>query len=285
MRLGLKTPIVVQHPSSSSPWEKDGTVDDLVAIARAADELGFDHLICSEHAAVPSDVAAERGATYWDPVATLAHVAAATTDVRLATSVMVLGYRHPVALAKQAATLDLLSAGRLVLGVGVGSLREEFELLGAEWDQRGAVADDAMRALRAAFGAESPAYDGTYFSFHDMILRPHPVQDHVPLWVGGSTPRSLRRALELGDGWMPFGLAPEALATMLGATDRPPGFEVVLSPQRILDPLGAPDRTTTALRAVRDAGATIVQVGVAAGSPGHYVDQLHALRALADTID
>ena len=131
--MGLSTPVVVQVPGAASAWERDAGVDDIARIAAVADELGFDHLTCSEHVAVPVDEADARGARYWDPLATLAFLAARTSRIRLVTSVVVLGYHHPLAIAKRYGTLDRLSGGRLVLGVGVGSLAAEFDLLGAHW--------------------------------------------------------------------------------------------------------------------------------------------------------
>lgn len=281
MRIGITSPVVTALPGACSPWERTATVADLVAVATAADRLGFDHLTCSEHVAVPVPVAEQRGGTYWDPLATLSHLAAHTTRIRLATQVLVLGYHHPLALAKRYGTLDLLSGGRLVLGLGVGSLEEEFDLLGAAYDERGAVADDALPALRAALGGPRPTYDGPRFPFADVVVEPHAVQARVPFWIGGHTARSLRRAREHGDGWIPFGLGHDRLRAMLDGTDLPDGFEVVLGAGRPVDPIGEPDRTRRALDRTVAAGATVVNVHVAATSATHYTDQLSALAALA----
>lgn len=284
MRIGLSTPVVVQVPGVCSDWERDGDIDDLVSVAAAADELGFDHMTCSEHVAVPVDLAAQRGAAYWDPVATLAYLAACTRQIRLAASVVVLGYHHPLALAKTYGTLDRVSGGRLILGVGVGSLREEFEMLSASWEDRGVRADDALRALRASLSRPQPSYSGTHYSFERMVVQPHAVQDRVPIWVGGHSLRSLRRALELADGWAPFGLSARALGDMLAAADLSGDFEVALAPGRPLDPLGDPGVTRGRLRALREVGATVVTAAVSAESCDHYCDQLGMLRKLADTI-
>lgn len=273
MRIGLSTPVVVQLPGHASPWERSATVEDLAAVAAAADELGLDHLTCSEHVAVPRAVADQRGATYWDPLATLAFLAARTRGIRLATSVLVVGYHHPLALAKRYGTLDRLSGGRVVLGVGVGSLAEEFALLGADWEGRGPRADEALRALRAAWGRSE--VDG-------LVVDPAATSTHVPLWVGGRTARSLRRAVELGDGWMPFGLSPDELAGLLQRVDLPAGFEVVLGPGRPLDPLGDPAGARRRLAALRDVGATVATCAVRADSADHCCDQLGALRDLAE---
>jgi probable F420-dependent oxidoreductase len=231
-----------------------------------------------------------RGSRYWDPLATFGYLAARTARIRLATHVLVLGYHHPLAIAKRYGTLDRVSGGRLILGVGVGSLQEEFTLLGAEFADRGARGDDALRALRASLSLAEPTYDGPYFRYDGMVVDPCAVQPRVPIWIGGRTARSLRRAVELADGWAPFGLTPEDLAAMLTRArgtpawaDRPPDappFAVVLQPERPLDPAGEADAATAAVGALVDAGATIVNVRVRHHSATHYVEQLEALQAL-----
>uniref|UniRef100_UPI0038F725F1 TIGR03619 family F420-dependent LLM class oxidoreductase n=1 Tax=Micromonospora chalcea TaxID=1874 RepID=UPI0038F725F1 len=197
-RIGLLTPVVVQHPRTAAAWERDvlsgpDVGGALLAVARAADDLGYHHLTCSEHVAVPAPIAAERGATYFDPVATLSFLASATRRVRLATNVVVIGYHHPLALAKTYGTLDLLSGGRVVLGIGVGSLEEEFDLLGAEFAGRGAIADEAITALRAAWGRAVPHHEGPRFTFTDFVVEPHAPRTTVPMWIGGRTRPPPRR--------------------------------------------------------------------------------------------
>lgn len=274
----------MQLPGVASPWERDATPDDLAAVARAADDLGYHHLTCAEHIGVPADAAEGRGLTYWDPLSTLGFLAAHTRRIRLATSVIVLGYHHPLEVAKRYGTLDRLSGGRLVLGVGVGSLEAEFDLLGAEFAERGQRADDALAALRASLSVRSPAYDGQFYRYAGFVVDPCAVQQQVPIWVGGRTLRSLRRAVRFGEGWMPFGLSPAELGGMLGRVDLPDGFEVVLATGRTLDPLADPDGAATRLIRLRDAGATVVTCSVSAESASHYAEQLAALRDIADRI-
>lgn len=281
MRVGLFTPVVIQVPGTASDWEAGGGIDDVAAIAATADELGFAHLTCSEHVAVPVDVAAVRGATYWDPLATLAFLAARTSRIRLVTSVVVLGYHHPLEIAKRYGTLDRISGGRLTLGVGVGSLREEFDLLGCEWEDRGARADDAMRALRASLSISRPSYDGRYYRYDAMIVEPCALQRRVPIWVGGRTRRSLRRAVELGDGWTPFGLAPADIAKLLGSVAHPDDFTVVLATPP-LDPIGAPQQATEQIGRLAEAGATDVSCVISARSSAHFREQLAALAQLTN---
>lgn len=280
MHIGIVSPIVVLHPDAHSEWERAGSIADLASVAEVADRLGFHHLTCSEHVAVPVEVARARGGTYWDPLATFGYLAARTTRIRLATQVLVLGYHHPLAIAKRYGTLDVVSGGRLVLGLGVGTLREEFDLLNAPFEDRGARADDALGALRAALSESLPEYRGNYYEFRDLLVEPHAVQDRVPLWIGGRTMRSLRRAVAHGDGWVPFGLRADELRSMLDKIDVPDGFEVVLSTGAPLDPLGERARTARALERRRDAGATIASASIAATDAGHYREQLEALHTL-----
>ncbi|MEU9201888.1 LLM class F420-dependent oxidoreductase [Streptomyces sp. NPDC048332] len=281
MRLGINSPVVTAVPGVHSPWERTAGIEELGAVAEAADRLGFDHLTCSEHVAVPTDIAGQRGGTYWDPLSTFGYLAARTERIRFATQVLVLGYHHPLEIAKRYGTLDRLSGGRVVLGLGVGSLEEEFRLLGAAFEGRGAVADDALAALRASLSRREPAYHGEHFDYEGLVVEPHAVQDRVPLWIGGRTPRSLRRAVAFGDGWVPFGLPLERLGEMVRAASLPDGFEVVLSAGRPLDPSGDPDGAAEALRKVSEAGATLAGVSLTAGSASHYAEQLEALAAIA----
>jgi probable F420-dependent oxidoreductase len=285
MRIGLSTPVVVQVPGVASAWESTASVDDLAQIAQVADDLEFDHLTCSEHVAIPSADAPTRGAVYWDPLATLGFLAAHTARIRLTTSVLVLGYHHPLDIVKRYGTLDRVSGGRLILGVGIGSLREEFTLLDAPWEARAARADDAIAAIRASMSTPTPRYSGPFYEYRGLTVEPCAQQQRVPIWVGGRTSASLRRAVRLGDGWMPFGLTGDQIATMLARVELPDGFEVILSTGRAVDPGGDPDHVRCLLRDLRDAGATAVTCSMSAQSTEHYCEQLKRLRDVAADIE
>lgn len=285
MRVGIVSPVVIGVPGGHAGWEKDAGIEELARVAETADRLGFNHLTCSEHVGVPEAVAAERGGTYWDPLATFGFLAARTSTIRLATQVLVLGYHHPLEIAKRYGTLDRICGGRLVLGVGVGTLQEEFELLGAPFEGRGARADDAMRALRAALGRRVPEYHGDHYDFAGFVIEPYAVQARVPMWVGGKSLLSLRRAVRLGDGWVPMGLGSEKLREMLDTVELPEGFEVVLSAGRPLDPVGDPEAVETTLRRLAGAGATVAGAHLRSRSLDHYCEQLEALALLAAKID
>jgi probable F420-dependent oxidoreductase len=199
--------------------------------------------------------------------------------------VLVLAYHHPLALAKRYGQLDLVSNGRLVLGVGVGTLREEFDALGATFEGRGARADDAIRAIRATWGRRIPEYHGPHYDIGGLVVEPHAPRTDVPIWVGGRTRRSLRRAIELGDGWTPFALSLEQVADMLAWGRARPEWEARNRPLDVMlsvgvKPIDAPDRARRTLDAARAAGTTHLAVGFPADSPAHYVEQLGALAQL-----
>ncbi len=273
LRLGITTPIVTLNPKGHGPWERDAGPDELLVVAETADRLGYHHLTCSEHIAVPVAAEATRGATYWDPLATLSWLAARTTRIRLATHVLVLGYHHPYEIVKRYSTLDKLSGGRVILGVGVGSLVEEFEVLGSPFDGRGELADASLATIRRAWGRRE--VDG-------FVLSPAAPRTDVAIWIGGRTRRSLRRALEHGNGWAPFGIDEDSLGLALGSADLPPGFDVVLWAYGI-DPIGDPDAALARLAALAELGATAVNIRFVSQSVDHWVEQAEALSRLVAT--
>ena len=285
MHLGIVTPVVSLNPRFKIPeWELQGGMDEIVAVAEVADRLGYRWMGCPEHVAIPTKAADVRGGRYWDPVATLAFVAARTTRISLMPHVVVLGYHHPLDIVKRYGTLDAASGGRVILGVGVGSLRGEFRLLGATFEGRGEIADDALAAIRASFGRTTPSYNGAHFQFADVVVEPSGVQADVAIWVGGQSRRSLRRAVELGDGWVPFGLTHDQLGPMLAApavTDalaaRTRPFDVVLAPEPPLDPVGDPAGAAGAVTLYAELGATGLAVRFKHRSLQHYLEQLEAM--------
>jgi probable F420-dependent oxidoreductase len=283
----LMTPVLSLVPGVHADWERDGTLDDVVRIAEAADRLGYDYLTCSEHVAVPADGMDLAGPRYWDPLPTFGYLAARTARIRLLTWVLVLPYHHPLEIAKRYGTLDRICGGRLTLGVAPGYLAQEFRALGAPFEDRGPRTDDAIRAVRASFGRSMPSYEGPYYRFENMIVDPCGLQQDVPIWIGGRTPRSLRRAVALGDGWCPFAISPRRAAQWLAAArdtesweqrDKP--LEVVLSTHRPLDPSGAPQEALDLVEESRDAGITTVPLRFVHHSLAHYLEQLEAMRNL-----
>jgi probable F420-dependent oxidoreductase len=289
-RFGVSTPLVVVNPVSGNAWEEASTFKDAAAVTAAADRLGYDHVSCAEHIGVPSSEAPRRGVRYYDPLATFGYFSAITEQIRFATAVLVLGYHHPLEIAKRYGTLDVVSGGRLILGLGVGSLKEEFALLGlggVEFTERGPRGDDALRALRACLGQRLPTYHGRYYDFSGLIIEPCAVQQHIPFWIGGRSERSLRRAMALGDGWMPFGLTVNEMGAMIarakespfwGERERPLEF-VLPTPFRV-DPLGEPQKTVDILNSLFAAGASKVTLSFKTTSADHFIEQLETLATM-----
>jgi probable F420-dependent oxidoreductase len=277
LKLSIATPVVTMAAGSHASWEVDASIDELVRIAENADRLGYHHLTCSEHIALPAAELPRRGARYWDPLATFGYLSARTNQIRFTTFVLVLGYHHPLDIAKRYGTLDKVSNGRLILGVGVGTLKEEFDLIGATFDRRGARADDALRALRASLSQPEPLYHGEFYDFEGFVVDPCAVQHRVPLWVGGRTLRSIRRAATLADGWCPFAVPPAQAADWLRKVETPAGFEVVLPPTANLDPINEPGRAQEILAETAAHGATIVSCVFRHRSLDEYLEKLEAL--------
>ncbi len=277
VKLSIGTPVVTMTPAGHGAWEVSGTIEDVARVAETADRLGYHHLTCSEHVALPAAELDRRGARYWDPLATFGYLAARTERIRFATYVLVLAYHHPLELAKRYGTLDVVSGGRVILGVGVGTLKEEFDLIGAPYDDRGPRGDDALRALRASLSQSQPAYHGEFYDFEGMVVDPCAVQERVPIWVGGRTLRSVRRAATLADGWCPFAVTPAQAEEWLGQVELPADFDVVLPPSARLDPINEPGRTQDILAATAAAGATIVSVGGRHETLGRYLEHIEAL--------
>jgi probable F420-dependent oxidoreductase len=184
----------------------------MVGLAERAEALGFDSVWVHDHVFNVGHVFDRIGGRpYYEPLTLLSFVAARTTRVRLGTSVLVLPYHNPVRLAKTAATLDVLSGGRLILGVGVGAIENEMESMGTPFKERGAFTDEAIAVMRTLWSEEDPRFDGRYSRFAGMKFSPKPVQKPIPVVIGGISPAAIRRAARLGDGWQPLGLSPEAL--------------------------------------------------------------------------
>lgn len=279
-RFGVSLPAVQQIPARVEGWERAIDGAQLLDAARAAEAAGLDWVACSDHPMVPVSRAAAMGATWYDAGSTLAFVAGVTSRIGLLTHVLVLPYRHPLLVAKQYGTLDHLSGGRVILGVGSGHLKPEFRTLGADYERRGRVSDDHLRALAAAWEHEVATFESVTISFRDVLVSPRVAQrPRPPFWVGGNSPAALRRAARLGEGWVPWQLGPEEFAGLAdrarrlrAETGRTDCFELVA-------PLAAPagaatDAVVADARRWRAAGATAFHVGLGARTYAAYLDRL-----------
>ena len=200
----------------SSDLGKQCAPDRLTVAARAAEEAGFESLWAGEHVVLPdpqvppSPMAPQDPAI--DPFIGLTYAAAVTERIRLATGIVIMPQRNPVVLAKQIASLDVLSGGRFTLGIGVGYLEPEFKAIGANFPDRGAVTDEFVEAMQALWYQERPEYHGAHVDFAGVDAHPRPVQPAVPIVVGGHTAAAYRRAVARGDGWYGFAMTPETAA-------------------------------------------------------------------------
>jgi probable F420-dependent oxidoreductase len=225
---GMQLPAVALSTMVAAPWERErgAGVPELVRAAEAADRAGFFYVAVCDHVAIPRPAATTMSTTWYDPISTLGFVAAHTTRTRLMTNVLVGGYRHPLQTAKTFATLDTLSGGRVILGIGAGHVEKEFDALGLSFADRGKALDAAIDGVKDAwreeFVGEGDAAVG---------MRPRPVQQpRPPIWVGGSSRPALRRVAERGDGWIPQGTPrkhmPESIAYLREHRDQVrPGVE------------------------------------------------------------
>ncbi|MEU4471659.1 LLM class flavin-dependent oxidoreductase [Micromonospora sp. NPDC023888] len=201
--------------------------------AQTVEGLGFDLLMVSDHIAVTPDVAQQYPAPFYEPFTTLSWLAGVTRRVRLGTTVLIVPYRHPLLTARMAANLNRLSGGRLVLGVGVGWARQEFEALGVPFQRRGALTDDHLRAMRDAWQAADD-YDSP----------------PIPIWVGGNSDAGMRRAVRLGDAWHPLRLTPGKLTDAAGRLGTiadelglpAPALVPRIALQETREPVAGPDR-------------------------------------------
>ena len=189
-------------------------IQGVIDLAVCCEDLGFDSVWASEHVFNVSYVYDRIGdKPYYEPLTVLTYVAAKTSTIGLGTSVLVLPYHNPIRLAKVAATLDVLSGGRMMLGVGVGVIEEELEAMGSPFAERGAITDETIAIMKELWTNEDPSYLGKYHSFSGMKFTPKPVQKpHIPIIIGGTSKAAIRRAARSGAAWHPTALSPEVLA-------------------------------------------------------------------------
>jgi probable F420-dependent oxidoreductase len=229
-------------------------------LARTAEATGFDSIWTVDHVVVPAGyrstypydpsgrLPSPEDAPYPDPLVWLAFVARETQRIRLATGILILPQRNPLVLAKQLATLDVLSGGRVSLGVGIGWLEEEFRALGASFEGRGRRLEEFVAAMRALWTEDRATFSGDDVSFTDSVLRPQPVQGSIPVLIGGHSEVAARRAGRIGDGFFPFGVQDLELGHLVGvmrdtaegAGRDPSSVEVTVSSYH-LDPVRASD--------------------------------------------
>lgn len=290
-----------------------GTLDTIRRLGEAADRYRYDSVWITDHIVIPQATTStypyspdgnldlEAAAHYLEPLTVMSYLAAVTERVAIGSSVLILPYRNPMLVAKMVATLDVLTRGRVILGVGVGWMREEFQALNlTTFDERGAATDEYIQILRELWTRDRPTYRGRFFSFDAVRFYPKPLQKpHPPIWIGGHTRAAIRRAARLGDGWHPIGLRPPAglhpeeyaqaaadLRSQATAAGRDPrAITLTLrAPITFVDGdasgsrtpfIGSRDQIVEDIRAYQRLGVRHLVFDFAGSSPDAIVEQLH----------
>ena len=240
--------------------------EDVTRVAVLAEELGYDSVWVNHHVLHAGYVLDRLGdKPYYDALTVLTYASAMTSRVRLGTSVLVLPYLNPIVLAKTLATLDVLSGGRVIAGVGVGALKPESDALGMNFERRGAFTDESIAIMKELWTAENPCFSGEFFSFSGVKLSPKPAQKpHPPIWIGGQSNAALRRVARLGDGWHPIAMSPERLAERAGYLRA-----------RLDEAARNPADVAISVRVEMDVlSAGAEQRGLMEGSPDHLLDTI-----------
>ncbi len=271
------------------------TREGITAFAQFAEELGFDALWVSDHVVVPRSLDSRypysRDGSFpvspdvplMEPLATLLFAAAVTERVKLGTTVLVIPMRNPIVTAKQLASLDVLSNGRLILGVGAGWMEEEFKMLGVPFERRGARTNEYIRLIKALWTEENPSFEGKFWQIKDVGFSPKPLQQpHPPIWTGGHSAPALRRAGRLSDGWHAVGVSPDTLREQFQEVQRhaqeagrdPASLTLSVRPRVRLDD---PAKTIELLRSYREVGVSHVVLEM-------FAPDMDRVRSLMETL-
>ncbi len=295
---GMQLPIQSQSTIYVEPWEATAGPDELARVALACEAAGFFYIGVCDHTVIPHRLAGAMSTVWYDTVATLGWLAAVTSEIHLLSHIYVAALRHPLRAAKEFATLDVLSGGRVVCGVGAGHVAEEFDLMGPPFDERGPATDEAVAGLALGLTEEFPTLAGPRWPASGEGLRPRPVRSpRPPIWVGGSSPAALRRTARFGDGWLPQSVGPnvELLAALRDLRARyregaPLDIGSIAYPMYLGTPpagnelpagtvRGTAEKLADHLAPYREAGCGQVQVRFPAHSVEELCDQIAAFGA------
>ena len=290
----LQLPVQAQSTLVVADWEKTAGPAEIIAVAEAADRGGFFAVAACEHVAVPPHRSVSMGTFWADPISILSLVAGRTSRVRLMTYVYLLALRHPLMASKALSTLDFVSNGRLIAGVGAGHVEEEFDALGIDFAHRGTRLSQSIEALKTSFASEHPLLNAP-FTAPELGLQPRPVQTpRPPIMVAGSTEAAMRRAAKLADGWLPQSPATEEMIEFVTAerAKHAPSDPLTIGHIGGMVHVGTPGHEVTPhvmtgsaqsiaerLHASIPAGAHLVQIMFSARSATEFIDQVAAFGA------
>jgi alkanesulfonate monooxygenase SsuD/methylene tetrahydromethanopterin reductase-like flavin-dependent oxidoreductase (luciferase family) len=278
---GMQLPVQAQSKFFVEPWEVEAGPAEMLAVAKAADEAGFFYIGVCDHVAIPDDLSPKMSAVWYDTIATLGWLAGQTKQTRLLSTVFNLAYRHPLVSAKSFATLDLLSGGRVIVGLGVGHVEKEFEALGLDVSRRAKLTDNAYPVFVQALAEGKVG---------EMEVEPRVVQQpRPPIWFGGGVPAAVRRAAK-ADGWIPQGTPQDQLPGLIELFRKERGDDTgdigaISEWIYVGDPswdlgrpavTGSPEQIAEAMRAWTSLGVNHLQVRFPSRSVDELVDQVTA---------
>jgi probable F420-dependent oxidoreductase len=280
VQFSVTVPGLTLYGGAQESWQAQLAGAEILGLARRTDELGYDQLRVSEHIVMHRDRVPAMGARWSHSLATMGMLVGATSQIRIC-GLIVVPYHEPVALAKALASLDFLSGGRVILLAGVGYMPWEFDIVGADYQQRGAMMDEYLDALVELWTSETPTFDGRFTRFSEIAFEPKPVQTpHLPIWIAGYKNVALRRLARIGDGWITYNTTRAELPGKLDYIRSQPAFQTRPRPLEIGMPLfeSRHDPNTHAVlqppRIVLEAGAILEQI-----------DALHQLGVTVTRVD
>ncbi|MFA7602934.1 MAG: TIGR03619 family F420-dependent LLM class oxidoreductase [Novosphingobium sp.] len=225
MKLGFSMPNMIKLNGMSKPWEASVTGPDQLRLARWADKLGFAEIAVPEHYIIPNAYVPQAGPHHLSAYAGMAAYAGATENIRVNSCIALLPVLNPIITAKILATMDWITGGRVTITFAVGWCREEYDMLGVPFNERGARSDEYLQAIIALWTQENPAFEGKYVSFRDVTFEPKPVQNpHPPIWMGGDADPVLKRTARFATGWWPAGTRPEDLPARIDFIKSQPDY-------------------------------------------------------------
>lgn len=226
MKLAFAIPHLLRLKATSQPWEASVTGADQTRLVKLAEDMGYDMVSVPEHFIMPNAHVGLSGPHHFHAAAAQGYFAGATKTIRINSSIAILPLQNPIVTAKALSTIDWMSSGRIIATFGVGWLKEEFDILGVPFNERGRIADEYLAAMIELWTKDSPEFQGKYVSFKDVAFEPKPFQKpHLPIWMGGDSDGALKRAARFASGWWPFLTKPDDIPERLAFIKSQPTFK------------------------------------------------------------